>query len=160
MTDTDDLLNEATRLAGDLVDYLHDPDSASILNRLVERVRAAEEDYHELIPRFGQAVIERDSARAKLDALEAALRADLDQAKREAADQPYTEPTHLDDLLDIDPNSTEDRLAAMAVEYRTQRDDMARQLNRVREWAHHTEHGTAGAAVLNILEKPFPKRED
>lgn len=100
---------------------------------------------------FDRIVVERDSVRAKLDALEAALRADLDQAKREAADQPYTEPTHLDDLLDIDPNSTEDRLAAMAVEYRTQRDDLARRLNRVHERVAGAERGVA-RDVLAILE--------
>lgn len=69
---TDDLLDEATRLADATVrtGYLG-AGGPSIIRALVARVRTAEEDYHEIVPRFGQAVIERNEARAKLDAARA-----------------------------------------------------------------------------------------
>lgn len=71
MTDTDDLLNEATRLADD-----SDHITADALRALVERVRAAEAEadkFRTLWDRHGKndLIAERDSARAKLDTVRA-----------------------------------------------------------------------------------------
>ena len=73
-----------------------------------------------------------DMARVALEPVLAVLRGDIEQIKREAGDEPYVEPDRLDDLLGLDPNDLSDRLAAHAVEYRNQRDDLARQVEGVR----------------------------
>ncbi|MGW9541957.1 hypothetical protein ACWHA6_36340 [Streptomyces anthocyanicus] len=47
---TDDLLDEATRLAGDYADYHHDYGMARVLNELIQRVQQAEADVAEYAP--------------------------------------------------------------------------------------------------------------
>ena len=81
----------------------------------------------------------------------AALRADVAQIIAESSDEPYQEPDHLDDLLGIDPNDLADRLAARAVEYMHQRNDLAAMVAAVE--ALLTEWTTGGNAT-----NPFPDR--
>ncbi|WP_402465749.1 hypothetical protein [Isoptericola aurantiacus] len=64
----------------------------------------------------------------RLRGIEGAIRADIEQIRREASEEAYREPDHLDELLGIDPNDDATRLAARAVEYRRQRGDLARLL--------------------------------
>lgn len=75
---TDDLLDEATRLADRLHDV--DPPEVRVLRALVERVRAAEEGLGDMTfnrdvfrRAMNQALAERDEARGKLDAVRAWL---------------------------------------------------------------------------------------
>ena len=79
------------------------------------------------------------------DALVATLRADVAQIIAESSDEPYQEPDHLDDLLSIDPNDLAERLAARAVEYMYQRNDLAAKVARVEALA------TQGAQRVHVL---------
>lgn len=138
MTDTDDLLNEGEQLA------------------------------REWKARWKVAEAERDEARDRNHAFEMVLTASLERFKIEASEHPDREATPLEDLLGIDPNNLADRLAGRAVQYREQRDDLARRLEAVRERVEfHLSAATHESGlsfvlddVLDFINAPLPKREE
>lgn len=64
---SDDLLDEATRLAGDYADHHHDYGMARVLNELIERVRDAENEADTQVGIAAIRTAERDSLRFELD---------------------------------------------------------------------------------------------
>lgn len=97
-------------------------------DRAYEELAEIAEERDEWKARWQAAVEDAQRLRDENQVLRELAWADIEQIKAEYRDADYIEPDHLQELLGIDPNNAIDWLAAQAVEYRWQRDNLARQI--------------------------------